>query len=197
MNFAAPEALVPLEEELEDIFQDEIEDGIAACAAAQAEIWAAEAQAGASTLDADFVKAILAMGTKSCSTGKRDLRDNEAQTSHNGVFSATLRLQPRFEKNKATNYDAQVRQRTQLENQARQATSADMVALQKQQEAEEEAYMKRLAAIAATVTSTPKATPAAVVQAPQPAGDDEVQCLIIDAGSGMIKAGASLFCCSH
>lgn len=84
MYFASTHAFYPTQDEQEDIFQDEIEDGIAACASTQAEIWANEAKTGATGLDAEFVQEIIKMGTKA-GHGKGDLTHNDAQTYHNGT----------------------------------------------------------------------------------------------------------------
>lgn len=84
--------------EPEEIFQDEVEDGIATCAMAQAEIWAEDAAKGeAKDFDQDFVKELLAMGNKPKIGAAAAPKFNDAQTTHAGVFSAGLRLQPRFE----------------------------------------------------------------------------------------------------
>lgn len=199
MYFASPYAFFPETEEQEEIYQDEIEDGIASCASTQAEIWANEAKSGATGLDPEFVQEIVKMGTKSCS-GKGDLTHNDAQTYHNGlcslphivtssgVFSSTLRLQPRFEKNKAHTYDQKVSQRTHQEKEARRQQKQQQTQLQelkKQQEKEDEEYQKRMQNHQPTSASSSTS----FLQTSNSVGEEDVQALVLEFGSGMSKAG--------
>lgn len=111
MNFGSALAYIPTQTETEPIYQDEIEvlihnavlthiqDGIAACASAQAEIWAQEAANNADTgLDKgmkvhslmtdikEFLREIFRMAEKS-EQAHRDTSHHDAQTSHNGVHT--------------------------------------------------------------------------------------------------------------
>lgn len=95
-----------------------------------------------------------------------------------GVFSSTLRLQPRFEKNKAYTYDQKVNQRTEQERLARQQKQKQLEELKKQQ-VEEEAEYEKYASSDSTNTFLNN-----------PLTDDcSVSALVIDFGSGMSKAG--------
>jgi hypothetical protein len=103
MNFGSTLAFVPLQEETEPIYQDEVEDGIAACASAQAEIWATEAANAETGLDKEFLKEIFHMAEKSAEA-HRDTSHHDAQTYHNGLcaFTVALTLRRLFEQLEVT-----------------------------------------------------------------------------------------------
>jgi hypothetical protein len=87
MQFASQFVLVDIEDEQEEIFKDEIEDGIANNADEQATVWAKEAQENpeTSTISGEFLTELTQM-TKA------------AKNQRSGAFGTKTRLQPRFQK---------------------------------------------------------------------------------------------------
>lgn len=104
-----------------DLISDEIEDGLAASAKAQAKIWAEAAkEAGEGVgLDKEFIAELVRMGEESASATafrNRNLNHHDAIGAQNGVFSSARRLQPRYQANeKAKKYDELVENRTRAE----------------------------------------------------------------------------------
>jgi len=105
-------------------------------------VWADAAKSGGAAVDQGFVNELVRMGQAAgqsrggtaflllrvlfciclisvCWLGAGNAMHNDSQTSHNGVFSSTLRLQPRFEKGKAQMYDQIVKQKQREEEDKR------------------------------------------------------------------------------
>jgi len=62
MDLAAKFVYAPKQEEVEEIFEDEIIDGIAHCAMEQAQVWAEEARNGGASFDKSFLDELARMG---------------------------------------------------------------------------------------------------------------------------------------
>ena len=61
MDFASSQVFVEVTGEEEQIFQGEVEDGIASCAMEQAHIWAVAAKEGGTSISAQFAQEIMNM----------------------------------------------------------------------------------------------------------------------------------------
>eukprot|EP01127_Copromyxa_protea_P023157 TRINITY_DN8600_c0_g1_i2.p1 TRINITY_DN8600_c0_g1~~TRINITY_DN8600_c0_g1_i2.p1 ORF type:complete len:1155 (-),score=243.02 TRINITY_DN8600_c0_g1_i2:30-3494(-) len=179
MNFGSALAFVPLQVEDEPIYQDEVEDGIAACASAQAGIWAEEAAVNPDQgLDKDFLKELSRMAEKS-EKQRGDTSHSDAQTYHNGVFSSNLRLQPRFEKDQAQQYDQKVKATTLREKRAIKRKEQQLEEIKKRLEEDEKALNQ---AQQIQINNT--------FPVDRNGGSDaDVQPIVLDFGSGMSKAG--------
>jgi hypothetical protein len=99
MNFASGLIYYPITSDcdLEEIYEDELEDGLATAAQEQAKLWASQATSGDETLDKEFVQQLLEMSKDKEKNKKQGEIHNDAQATHAGVFSSAMRLQPRFE----------------------------------------------------------------------------------------------------
>lgn len=98
MNFGSQWIYIPQHPEQEEIFPDEIEDGLASSAKAQATIWAEAASTGETHFDQEFLQTLVSMGKEVSVKGKRGGESHhDAIGYQNGVFSSARRLQPRFQ----------------------------------------------------------------------------------------------------
>lgn len=61
VQFASPYVFCDITEEKEEIYQDEIEDGLAACAEEQAKLWAEAAKEDPTLANASFVDELKRM----------------------------------------------------------------------------------------------------------------------------------------
>jgi len=104
--------------EKEEIYEEDIQDGIANLAMEQAQAWALEA---AETGESGYVSDLLKL-TKEC-VARRSVR--------NGALGTTSRLQPRYQKGKSEQFDRLVCARTKEEA---KAAEQDKVTCQKMQE---------------------------------------------------------------
>lgn len=95
-----------------------------------------------------------------------------------GVFSSNLRLQPRFEKDKAKQYDQKVKATTMNEKKALK---------QKQQQLEE--IKKRLAEEEEMLSHARDIQINNTFPVNLPDNGEEIPSIVIDTGSGMCKAG--------
>ncbi|KAL6071768.1 actin [Balamuthia mandrillaris] len=180
-------------EETEDIFQDEIEDGIAACAMAQAKIWAEAAQEeeNKGLVDKAFISELIRMGQEHERTVDRvQEMHSDAMSSHNGVFSSVRRLQPRYQKGKAQQYDVLANNRTNAEMAAKKKRArqreAELRRLQAQLEEElggEEEEPKESSGSYSPPFSS------ALTSSSSSLTVEDVQCIAIDNSSGWMKAG--------
>jgi hypothetical protein len=99
MNFASQFIYYPVSADCdnEEIYYDELEDGLATAAQDQAKLWAEQAVSGNEEgLDKEFVQQLLEM-SKEREKQKQATIHNDSQATHAGVFSSAMRLQPRFE----------------------------------------------------------------------------------------------------
>eukprot|EP00727_Mastigamoeba_balamuthi_P000800 m51a1_g10717 putative actin (1113) ;mRNA; r:219305-223208 len=144
---------------------DEIEDGIAACAKDQAEVWAGAAREAGREND-PFVAQLLRLA-EVCSTRKQGARA--------GALGTTTRVQPRFQKGKQQQFDAAVLTRTKTE----------MAAAQLQRAAQQQ-IMHDLGAYDPAVPQRP--LPLQDTAVSDESGSFE-GALVIEISSGMFKAG--------
>lgn len=106
-------------EEPEEIFQDEIDDGLSEGAQEQAKVWAEaiknkEMTEGVDTAFLEELQKMFQSTAKPKPTGPaKQLQDQQA--SHAGVFSANVRLQPRYEAGAAQKFDQAVKVRAAQE----------------------------------------------------------------------------------
>jgi len=97
MEFGSRVLLASAAREMEDIYEDEVNDGIANCAKEQAEAWAQEAaETGANA--SEFIGRLLQL------TGS--LKDKRVAATRAGAMGTKSRLQPRFQKGMSSRYDA-------------------------------------------------------------------------------------------
>jgi len=107
MEFGSAILLATTLKETEDIYEDEVNDGIANCAKEQAEAWAQEAaETGAG--QSEFIKRLLGL------TG--GLKDKRVAATRAGAMGTKSRLQPRYQKGMSAKYDAVVRERAGQEH---------------------------------------------------------------------------------
>eukprot|EP01122_Echinamoeba_exundans_P003751 TRINITY_DN13818_c0_g1_i1.p1 TRINITY_DN13818_c0_g1~~TRINITY_DN13818_c0_g1_i1.p1 ORF type:complete len:150 (+),score=37.38 TRINITY_DN13818_c0_g1_i1:257-706(+) len=114
--------------ETEEIFEDEIVDGIASCAREQAQAWADIAKENSESsgglppgIDQKFIDEIKRMATTASRLRSAPLR-HDGQTDVYGVFSSTRRVQPRYQdRSKAQQFDHVARERARVEMEARDA----------------------------------------------------------------------------
>eukprot|EP01125_Pyxidicula_operculata_P008162 TRINITY_DN275_c0_g2_i1.p1 TRINITY_DN275_c0_g2~~TRINITY_DN275_c0_g2_i1.p1 ORF type:complete len:1179 (+),score=388.10 TRINITY_DN275_c0_g2_i1:39-3575(+) len=203
MNFGSEFVYLAKEIEEEEIFQDEIDDGIAAAAQEQAKIWAEAAKEEGSLMDPSFVAELMRMGQEQAkargTTSKKKEFHNEAQTDHNGVFSSTMRLQPRFEKGGAQKYDAVVKQRIADDLKKKKQAYAKTTQLKQQKEEEEKYIIQQQQQIQQQIQSAPQVLLTTNGSAPQPPplpsfsfssieGNIE-NALVVDNSTAMMKVG--------
>eukprot|EP00808_Paulinella_micropora_P026732 g29161.t1 len=124
LRFGSSFAFAHLEaEEKEEIYQDELEDGLSECAQEQAKVWSEAVRTGEDTagVDAAFLQELQKLFQQAQpKAGKARAQPafQDEAASHAGVFSASVRLQPRFEAGAATKFDLRSRVRTAQELQA-------------------------------------------------------------------------------
>jgi len=174
MNFGSEYVLVDLIEETEEIYQDEVEDGIAAGAAEQARLWA---QAAAESRDGveksqEFIKELVAMTTS---------YDNQKKNRAGGM-GTTTRLQPRYQKGKQGQFDQRVQQN--VNQQLKVAQQKQQAALQKASTQNDE-FERQIASMG---LKTDVDNSECSLQIAQNESED-VMSVVIDVGSGMAKAG--------
>jgi actin-related protein len=109
MEFGSAALFVSTLKETEDIYEDEVNDGIANGAKEQAEAWAKEA-AETGMQQSEFIKKLLQL------TG--GLKDKRIAATRAGAMGTKSRLQPRFQKGMSAKYDAVVHERTEQEQKA-------------------------------------------------------------------------------
>ena len=111
-------AFAHIDEEQEEIYSEEIQDGIANCAEEQAQVWAKEAEEQQAYSDdcsnADFVKNLLQLTKKF--VNKRNT-GAAASASRQGAMGTKSRLQPRYQKGKTAQYDRVAKKRAEGEKQ--------------------------------------------------------------------------------
>jgi actin-related protein len=109
MEFGSSSLFASTVKEIEDIYEDEVNDGIANCAKEQAEAWAQEAaETGAER--SEFIQRLLKV------TG--GLKDKRVAATRAGAMGTKSRLQPRYQKGMSAKYDAVVQQRGMQERRA-------------------------------------------------------------------------------
>eukprot|EP00121_Abeoforma_whisleri_P000248 Awhi_evm1s224 len=94
MEFAGQYVLNDIENVMEEIYQEEIDDGIAGCAKEQADVWNMEAKEQGN--DTEFVSKLLAL-LKNVDENKAN---EKAKKDRQGAMGTTTRMQPRFQKGK-------------------------------------------------------------------------------------------------
>eukprot|EP01113_Clastostelium_recurvatum_P010241 TRINITY_DN1504_c0_g1_i4.p1 TRINITY_DN1504_c0_g1~~TRINITY_DN1504_c0_g1_i4.p1 ORF type:complete len:204 (-),score=55.09 TRINITY_DN1504_c0_g1_i4:66-677(-) len=163
MEFGSECILADIYNETEEIYQDEVDDGIASCAEEQAKIWAQEAQDDQE-------------GTNSREFNQRLVNLLAAYKGGSGARQGALgtqtRLQPRFQKGKVSQYDQIVNQRlqeeaqrksqkeAQLREQRKRTEQADKLAQYQQMQKQQDQTQGALPASAATSAPTPAPAPA-------------------------------------
>jgi len=135
MEFGSRSLFASVVQETEDIYEDEVNDGIANCAKEQAEAWA-EAASETGEEPNEFIGRLLQM------TGK--LKDQRVAAMRAGAMGTKSRLQPRFQKGMSTKYDAVVNARAEQERKVFQERTAEASVRGKAAE-EENARRRRLA----------------------------------------------------
>eukprot|EP00621_Florenciella_sp_RCC1693_P013197 CAMPEP_0182552972 /NCGR_PEP_ID=MMETSP1323-20130603/49239_1 /TAXON_ID=236787 /ORGANISM="Florenciella parvula, Strain RCC1693" /LENGTH=652 /DNA_ID=CAMNT_0024764685 /DNA_START=49 /DNA_END=2007 /DNA_ORIENTATION=+ len=112
--FAAPVALFNANEQ-EDIYQDEVADGLANCAEEAAAAWAREAKE--QDRKDPFIGKLLAL-TRACAGNREDKK-----AKPQGAMGASTRVQPRFQDGKTQQYDQLANERgTQEQSKAAERT---------------------------------------------------------------------------
>eukprot|EP01126_Amoeba_proteus_P015317 TRINITY_DN16886_c0_g3_i2.p1 TRINITY_DN16886_c0_g3~~TRINITY_DN16886_c0_g3_i2.p1 ORF type:complete len:228 (+),score=26.21 TRINITY_DN16886_c0_g3_i2:98-781(+) len=183
MEFGCSYIYVPSQHASEDIFKDEIEDGIAASAQEQAKIWAAEVaarQGDISATDTTFYLQLaqLAAASYNSDASSRDANTHEAINHNLGAFSTTRRLQPRFQKGRTEEFDKRVADRIKEEKYRRyKATLPTSFTVIES--------VKELIFSRSKNNSTPEFLP---IQA-----NEDVNVIVLDLGSAMTKAGFGMF----
>ena len=117
VTFAAPVALAgaPL---AEDIYQDEVADGLASCAEEAAQGWALEAKE--QDRKDPFIAKLLRL-TRECSSTREA---NKSKGERSGALGAQSRVQPRMQDGKSAQFDALCAERLEAE-QAKAAAEAE------------------------------------------------------------------------
>ena len=105
MDFASSVIFADIHNEKEQVYTDEVNDGIAHAAKEQAEVWAIEAEEQGS--DTGFVRDLVSLTSKYISARAGQQRAGELGTKS--------RLQPRYQKGKALEYDRVVSARVRDE----------------------------------------------------------------------------------
>ena len=115
MQNASNTILFPFYPQPEDIYKDEVADGIANCADEQAQVWAQAANEEENSGAKDFIQELLQM-TKKYKDEKAGIRS--------GALGCKTRLQPRFQSGKKAEFDRLVNQRIQSDLRAATMTDA-------------------------------------------------------------------------
>jgi actin-related protein len=107
MEFASKFAFAHIDaEQDEEIYEEEIADGIANAAEEQAQVWAQEADEqqaySADSSNKNFVKSLLELTKKYVNNRNSG---NTATSTRQGAMGTKSRLQPRFQKGKQASYD--------------------------------------------------------------------------------------------
>lgn len=95
MEFAANKIFIELDNETEEIYSDEVTDGVANAAEEQCQVWALEAKEQKS--DSKFVEELLKLAVKLA--GKR------VGESRSGAMGTQTRVQPAHQKGKKAVFD--------------------------------------------------------------------------------------------
>jgi actin-related protein len=185
--FGSAYLLIEQQEEHEQIYAEDLADGIASCAKEQAEVWkleldesnAAATEEEKTMEERDFDVAMRLL-VKACLQEHR-------KSDRRGAFGTTSRLQPRFKTGAATKFDEKVRQQEALERRIAnaKALSADVLSH----------FKSLLSRGEQEVSYTPckKMVPGLNLESPvDPLGgcsDDEAKILVIVPQDDMIQAG--------
>mmetsp|Transcript_79435 Transcript_79435/g.199620 ORF Transcript_79435/g.199620 Transcript_79435/m.199620 type:complete len:1284 (+) Transcript_79435:52-3903(+) len=136
MEFGSKIFLASDVQETEDIYEDEVNDGIANCAKEQAEAWAQEAaETGAES--SEFISKLLGLAGS--------LKDKRVAATRAGAMGTKSRLQPRYQKGMSTRYDAVCGARAGDEQKAHQERAVATACMHREAQAENCAR-RRLAA---------------------------------------------------
>jgi hypothetical protein len=103
MEFGSKKIYINTKREEEEIYKDEVNDGIASCAEEQAIIWADASKDDENIHSKAFVEELLRM-TKKCQEAK-------AGKQRAGGLGCKSRLQPRYQKGNQQKFDRVVDQR--------------------------------------------------------------------------------------
>jgi len=119
MEFGSQCLFLPSAPETEDIYEDEVNDGIANCAKEQAEAWAQEASEQGQE-ESEFIQRLLKL------TGA--LKDKRVAAVLAGAMGTQSRLQPRYAKGMSDRYDSVCKQRAGQEIASSQKHKAKLAA---------------------------------------------------------------------
>jgi len=119
MDFGSQCLFLPSAPETEDIYEDEVNDGIANCAKEQAEAWAQEASEQGQE-ESEFIQRLLKL------TGA--LKDKRVAAVRAGAMGTKSRLQPRYAKGMSDRYDSVCKQRAGQEIQKSEKHKAKLAA---------------------------------------------------------------------
>ena len=178
MNFGSEYVLVDLVEETEEIYQDEVEDGIAAGAAEQARLWAlaaAESRDGVEKSQ-EFINELVAMTTS---------YDNQKKTRAGGM-GTTTRLQPRYQKGKQQQFDQHVQQ---MVNEQMKVSHQKQQATRQKISTQNDEFERQIASMGLKTEVDNSETTFNINNNNNE--DGEYHSIMIDIGSGMSKAGFS------
>jgi len=210
MELGSSVLLVRTMEETEDIYEEEVNDGIANCAKEQAEAWAAEAAETAA--QSEFVQKLLRL------TGALNSKRGATRA---GAMGTKSRLQPRYQKGMSSKYDAVVQARAgQEQSMCSERAAAALATFEAAEEENRQRYRmaagwrprfdpisdrmyyesiatgersweKPVEAALIDATVTEQAEPSVplemLVGASRTGSESEV--VVVDPGSGFIKAG--------
>ena len=157
------------------IFEDEVQDGIAHAAKEQADVWATAAAEEGN--DSTFVRELVSL-TSSYLRKKDGARAGEMGT--------TSRLQPRFQKGKAQEYDRLVETRMRDETLGRSEQHSKWRIRQETVEREEQARLRKMGI---TEEELMAERSLAALHCTAGEDDEDVQALVIEMGTSMTKAG--------
>jgi len=144
MEFGSAQIFYDVLSEKEDIFKEEVEDGIANLAEEQAAVWAQEVQEQKKTCSpqrVQFVQRLLTLTKKVQQHAQAQVKARSAvgnSSARAGAMGTKSRLQPRFVKGNSAKYDRVVRERTVAEAQkTKELEGKRKEGAQKSQEANE------------------------------------------------------------
>ncbi len=180
MEFGGPRAWADVFGDTEDLFEDELVDGIASCAEEQAQAWREAATEDG--VDMGFVQSLLAL--TSTYTSKK------GSAMRAGAMGCKSRIQPRNANGAAQEFDRRCDTRMAQERAARERRAAQLASLAAQARVEEQ---QRLAAMGLASPATTASAPAMNVlpraEEPSSSGSSVEPAVVVDMGSLFFKAG--------
>jgi hypothetical protein len=169
----------------EEIYSDELEDGIAHSAMEQAQTWQRAVQEGSVSVDAEFVASLVQL------TGAYQVKRTAERA---GAFSTKTRLQPRFAKGGAAaqQYDQKCQTRAASEAVALAKRDAALKELQRRADEQERVRLAQLGLDPASAAAAAANTAASAQTSLTDVFGDTVgyeNVVVVELGSSMIKAG--------
>ena len=177
METASNTIYLPINKETEEIYKDEISDGIANCAEEQAQAWAeaAKDKDNANCESLAFVEELLNM--------TRKYKAERAGKVRAAGIGCKTRLQPRFQKGQQQKFDRVVNERIKSDYEAIRLTNMERAS-------RSVLYKSMMGNIQSSYIPDEKTCGNCLFSKNSNAiNDEDINCLVLKTGSGMVSAG--------